>query len=927
MKLDRLLVTGFGKFKEQEIKLSPGLNLVYGVNESGKSTLQNFIRGMLFGFKKQGARRSYDAEAERYRPWEGSQYFGAMEYSFNGRRYRVERNFAPEEEKVRVLDGETWADLTANFSMDRRKEILFAQEKLGINPVIFDNTVCIRQLQSKNSSDLAGEIRSRLVNLSSAGEEDISVQHALAALDGELKELGITERSGKTPLGKASVKVEELERERRNTLMVYAEIQSAEANCQTQQQDLAGLEQELKRLNQSLKAGQMLEIREKLAKVDDYDRKLTQLGTEMERVKALINFPVAEKDNLLRALERERIALDSRREVEGGLAEVQGKLRPVHQALGGLANFACFEPADSLTVESLFSKLEEGATRARELELKKQDLLERRRMVEEQYARFAGCISLGPQGEAEVMQLEEELQNLKLTTWSADDQRLRLNELNLTQRIKQNTALAWGLSVFGLLMGALLGFLLKWPAALLGIPVLIYGFWLWYGVKGDKKKLAGLKSKLETAGNFTLPVEQEIEAKSRALADLLAKAGVSSPRELNEKMRQLALAEHSRQVVSLELVTVEDTLGKLQAKIRDEARYLQHQYFAPAGIPIEAGIINRTHVEEFCGSLRELQDLQNRAGELLRYQQELENKLQRVQAELSFARAEITRILTLAGVENSEQFMAACESARKLQELEHSVAGLTAARAEVLGTATREKLAQYLADLGQEILQAPQGHEPKGEQMDELRTRYADTAAKIQETKELIANLQGIIEARLTGVKNLAVVEQELLEAWQEKEQIILRKKALELARQTIVEVSGEVQREFAPLVNARIENTINKITGGRYNLIKIDEELSMKAIVPETGSVTDIGSLSLGTVDQFYFALRLALADVIGVKFPLLLDEPFIQYDDNRLEAILRVLLDLSQHSQIILFSCHRRELDTLNRIAAQRFNLIQLA
>mgnify|MGYP001105406337 CR=1 FL=1 len=89
MKLDRLQLSGFGKFKDFEVGFSPGLNLIHGENESGKSTLQNFIRGMLFSFKKQGTRRSYDELLERYRPWGGGQYYGVLEYTLEGRSYRL----------------------------------------------------------------------------------------------------------------------------------------------------------------------------------------------------------------------------------------------------------------------------------------------------------------------------------------------------------------------------------------------------------------------------------------------------------------------------------------------------------------------------------------------------------------------------------------------------------------------------------------------------------------------------------------------------------------------------------------------------------------------------------------------------------------------------------------------------------------------
>jgi uncharacterized protein YhaN len=68
---------------------------------------------------------------------------------------------------------------------------------------------------------------------------------------------------------------------------------------------------------------------------------------------------------------------------------------------------------------------------------------------------------------------------------------------------------------------------------------------------------------------------------------------------------------------------------------------------------------------------------------------------------------------------------------------------------------------------------------------------------------------------------------------------------------------------------------------------------------------------LSGGTVDQCYFALRVAIAEAITKKeeIPFFLDDSFVQYDDNRLAGALRILAALSERHQILLFSCHGRE------------------
>ena len=71
LRIDVLKVHGFGHFSGRELELGPGLNLVYGPNEAGKSTLLAFIRGMLFGFERRGRTES------RYEP-EGATFGGEL---------------------------------------------------------------------------------------------------------------------------------------------------------------------------------------------------------------------------------------------------------------------------------------------------------------------------------------------------------------------------------------------------------------------------------------------------------------------------------------------------------------------------------------------------------------------------------------------------------------------------------------------------------------------------------------------------------------------------------------------------------------------------------------------------------------------------------------------------------------------------------
>ena len=72
-------LTNFGKFNHKMVTLEPGLNIVYGENDAGKTTLHTFIRGMLFGIEKQRGKASGKDLYTKYEPWENpANYHGIL---------------------------------------------------------------------------------------------------------------------------------------------------------------------------------------------------------------------------------------------------------------------------------------------------------------------------------------------------------------------------------------------------------------------------------------------------------------------------------------------------------------------------------------------------------------------------------------------------------------------------------------------------------------------------------------------------------------------------------------------------------------------------------------------------------------------------------------------------------------------------------
>ena len=98
-------LTNFGKFNHKMVTLEPGLNIVYGENEAGKTTLHTFIRGMLFGIEKQRGKASGKDLYTKYEPWENpANYHGMMRIESDGVTYRIERNFNKLNKSFKVIN-------------------------------------------------------------------------------------------------------------------------------------------------------------------------------------------------------------------------------------------------------------------------------------------------------------------------------------------------------------------------------------------------------------------------------------------------------------------------------------------------------------------------------------------------------------------------------------------------------------------------------------------------------------------------------------------------------------------------------------------------------------------------------------------------------------------------------------------------------
>ncbi len=179
MVIDYLLLKNFGKFNNKGITLNEGINVIYGKNEAGKSTVYNFIQGMLFGIEKKRGRGSDTDLYTRYEPWENSMYYeGLMQISTGGCKYIITRKFNKINKEVKIFNA------TDNKEVDNSqyREILG-----GLTKENYNSTLAFTEYENLSLEDLSYTLSNYVTNLNMSRTKNVDVKKAISKLNKEKK--------------------------------------------------------------------------------------------------------------------------------------------------------------------------------------------------------------------------------------------------------------------------------------------------------------------------------------------------------------------------------------------------------------------------------------------------------------------------------------------------------------------------------------------------------------------------------------------------------------------------------------------------------------------------------------------------------------------------------------------------------------------
>ena len=211
MQIKNIKINNYGKIKNKDISFSNNINVIYGENEAGKSTLMHFIINSLYGISKNKKGKEY-SDFEKYKPWSGEDFSGKISYELdNNKKYEIFRDFKKKNPKI---FNENMEDITKDFSVNKTSGSEFFYEQTKVDEELFLSTLVVNQQEIKLQKQEQNVLIQKIANLVGTGEDNVSFKRAIDRLNRrQLDEVG-TQKSREKPINIVSKNIENLEKER-----------------------------------------------------------------------------------------------------------------------------------------------------------------------------------------------------------------------------------------------------------------------------------------------------------------------------------------------------------------------------------------------------------------------------------------------------------------------------------------------------------------------------------------------------------------------------------------------------------------------------------------------------------------------------------------------------------------------------------------
>lgn len=905
MNIKRVNIKRFGGISNFSLELKPGLNIIEGPNESGKSTTMAFIKSMLFGLGNKKGKDIRNNDRMRYSALDGSRGEGELLIEHNNSEIVINRSFGKtkKEDKVLIYDNLTGKELNYN------KEV--GETLLGINGETFENTLFIRQLGSKISKAKDDEIVMKITNIFENGDEGSNYERAVKSIDDNIKYLQSSRKTGY--LDKLKLKLTKLMEERHEGLGLSENSIENEKRLIDLNERKQFINTELKKLELYRRHLKRAKLNKEYEEIKDYLVRSESLRKQQEEVcsdlkcnEGLITYDFIE---LIKAdSDRYEIVESSILEKEELLNEISFKEKEIKEQVQNFDKFKELEPEMDLKVTKLLTEiqsLKEKILVAENIEkekerLEEENIIKRRELgqgikFEEDYEEIKNILQ---NYEEKLRSLKDSLENKKINR--------NKNYLNILSRKYSNMKLYIMISItLNILLFTL---------------YYLFESFLWLGVFGvsilvtlllifNSSKLAVKKAEYELEYKEAKNREEEFKSITyleKKLSDYGKKLNIDDYKkflilfkryEEYKKFKdvyEIRLQEKEEILRSYNLSVLRETFSSNKKVIDDLLEFTQSK-----------------SAEEFLEEYRQFKNIKESNYKYINSKENLEKEIIKLKEELIEIENRIRERCegtSLRYVEMKDLNNRLSKIKNKLiekEEIEKNLASINEGYKVLLKDRNIKELEEDISEMIEENVSYDYSNE------EEIELQKNSYSKELIEVEKEIKDKENEIANRFIGKRTLFEIEEELEET---KELININEKklrALELTKDVLEKAFKEIQKNYGPVLNAKVSEYIRKFSLNKYYDAKVSENFEL-ILKNKEEEMIPANYLSNGALDGVYLALRLGLIDLIfneNENITIFLDDAFVQYDDVRVEGIIEELYKISKTKQIILFTCHERE------------------
>jgi len=920
----RCKILGFGKLENLPLFFTGGLNVVYAPNEGGKSTLQRFLMALLYGQLRPDvkAQRRLESWVEQYRPWRGSEYGGVLWCCLaNGRELEIHRSFGRDENRLEIytISGE---EITSQYETLRNGEVVFAAAHLGLTKELFESAAVIRESETAELKHRE-PLRDRIANLAQSGDEKLSVRLSLVKLEEALESVG-SERAPTKPYKQALDRLQELQQEGEELGALRRQCQAWIHERQELGSEIGRLEQDLLAAGRSAIDARWREAQLRVRTLDEIDHEIRNLRGEMESLGTNTEFPMHKLDDLNRLSADADHAAQRLEEIRRQKQEAETRRGQGEAALQKLAPYAALHT--SVEPEKITEWFVNYLSLSRQREEAQRSV---NRLLEDSAALRHRFDTLSPVLQDKRIDWERKARQAADEERASSQQGIALAEkvarekadhARIAGRVKNQRWLA-GLMLIGALAAAgcsFAGILAPTIGVTLAGILGAAGMVLLAVASRSKGTAHQVRRTFEAIEASLERLREQVQAGQGELHEAVTSSGLATVEEFLAEARQVVLDRQRLEDLAHHVRDAERQRDQIQIETDGVFAHLK-ECLNQAGLSCAPGNL-KIPVDTLRTNMR-------RYAELLATQRRLAQEIDTLQKDegsvAALAReidSNIQAILIEGGVETPESFRQACRNCRRLLELRSREAARAREFERLRGAFTLEQWQARLEELQKLRGSAREEESPGGASsgprpylpyqpsVEDAEQEEKRTAAILAARREEHARLAERVRQAFQNYRSPAEIEEDIAGAVREVDRLTLDRKALALALDGIRNLARLQQEVCAPQLNRVVEERFLQICPDRYEEVKIDPDFRIQVREKGTAELRPAESLSRGTQDQIYFAVRFGVLELLGNSqepCPGLLDEPFVAYDHERMCAAFRLLEQEATRRQLILFTC----------------------